>query len=76
MVVAYIFIIAKPGSRLDISSETLMKIEGVKEVTDVYGEYDTVVKVEVPELKDLQTIVKKFREIGGVEKTTTMISMS
>jgi DNA-binding Lrp family transcriptional regulator len=75
VVTAYVFIMVKPGARLDVSPETLMKITGVKDVTEVYGENDVIVKVQVPQLKDLQTMIKKLRESGGIEKTTTMIGM-
>jgi DNA-binding Lrp family transcriptional regulator len=76
MITAYIFIITKPGGRVDISPEALMKFKEVKDVTEVYGEYDIVIKVQVKEMADLQTLIKNIRALGEVEKTTTMIAMS
>jgi len=76
MVTAYIFIITKPGGRVDVSPEALMKFKEVKDVTEVYGEYDVVIKVQVKEMSDLQKLIKQIREIGGVDKTTTMISIA
>jgi DNA-binding Lrp family transcriptional regulator len=75
MVKAYVFVIAKPGSRLDVSAAEFLKWPEVKEAAQVYGEYDMVVKLEVPKIEDLQKFIIKFRELGGVEKTTTMIAM-
>lgn len=76
MITAYIFITTKPGGRADLSPEVLKKFKEVKDVTEVYGEYDIIIKVQAKEMADLQTLIKKIREIGGVEKTTTMIAMS
>lgn len=75
MVKAYVFVVTKPGGRLDISSAEFTKWPEVKDVTQVYGEYDWVIKLEVPKIEDLQKFIIKFRELGGVEKTTTMIAM-
>jgi DNA-binding Lrp family transcriptional regulator len=76
MITAYIFIITKPGGRVDVSPEALAKIEGIKDIIEVYGEYDVVLKVQVTEMDGLQELIKKIRELGGVEKTTTMIAMT
>ena len=75
MVVAYIFVITKPGTRSDVSKDSFTKLKGVKDVAEVYGEYDLVVKVQVENMGDLQKFILSLRDIGGVEKTTTMISV-
>jgi DNA-binding Lrp family transcriptional regulator len=76
MVTAYIFIITKPGSRADISSASFLKMEGVKDVTEVYGEYDIIIKVYVKKMEELQKFILNLRKLGGVDKTSTMISMN
>ena len=75
MVKAYVFVVSKPGGRMDSAAAEFLKWPEVKEVTQVYGEYDLVIKLEVPKVEDLQKFIIKFREVGGVEKTTTMIAM-
>lgn len=75
MVTAYIFVITKPGSRSDISKSSFLSMKGVKDVTEVYGEYDLIIKVTVPKMEDLQTFILDLRKVGGIEKTATMISM-
>lgn len=75
MVVAYVFIIVKPGSRAEVTSADFLKSEGVKDVTEVYGEYDVVVKIQAKDIAELTKIIKNFRKIDGVEKTTTMIGI-
>ena len=74
MIKAYIFIIVKPGGRVNVSPEALMKIKGIKDVTEVSGEYDIVLRVDVHELPELNVLIKNVRLLGGIEKTTTMIS--
>jgi DNA-binding Lrp family transcriptional regulator len=52
----------------------LSKIEGVKEVYEVYGMYDIVVKVEAPSHEALrELVINKIRKIPQVRGTTTMI---
>ena len=75
VVKAYIFIIVNPGTRADVSSSKIFKEEGVKDLTEVYGQYDLILKVELPSMEDLQKFMMKFRAIEGIEKTTTMIAM-
>lgn len=75
MVTAYIFIITKTGSRSDVSAASFLKFDGVKDVTEVYGEYDLIVKVVVPSMNDLQKFMLNMRKIKGIEKTATMISI-
>jgi DNA-binding Lrp family transcriptional regulator len=52
----------------------LSKIEGVKEVYEVYGMYDIIVKVEAPSHEALrELVINKIRKIPQVRGTTTMI---
>ncbi|MEM0474925.1 MAG: Lrp/AsnC ligand binding domain-containing protein [Zestosphaera sp.] len=73
MPVAIVLINTEIGSEADVLN-ALANIEGVKEIYEVYGMYDVVVKIEAPTheaLRDL--IINKIRKIPQVRGTTTMI---
>ena len=73
MPVAIILINTEIGTESEVM-DALSKIEGVKEIYEVYGMFDVVVKVEAPsheELRDL--VINKIRKISQVRGTTTMI---
>lgn len=74
MVKAYILVIVQPGTEATITSK-IAKMEEVRSVDEVYGEYDIIITVEVPDMKSLENFVtKKLRKHKGIEKTTTMIT--
>ncbi|HEY7080433.1 MAG TPA: Lrp/AsnC ligand binding domain-containing protein [Nitrososphaeraceae archaeon] len=56
--------------------DELRKIEGVKEVYQVYGVYDIVAQVESNTMERVkETITWKLRKLNGVKSTLTMIVM-
>ncbi len=54
---------------------TLKKLNGVKDATPVYGEYDVVVEVEAPDLNELNKIINQIRRNSSIIRTVTLISM-
>lgn len=51
------------------------KLQSVKEVTPVYGEYDIIVKTETKSIKELTIFIySQLRIIPGLTMTTTMIT--
>jgi len=51
------------------------KLQSVKEITPVYGEYDIIVKTETKSIKELTLFIyNKLRTIPGLTMTTTMIT--
>lgn len=53
----------------------IRKLQFVKEVTPVYGEYDIIVKTETKTIRELTLFVyNKLRTISGLTMTTTMIT--
>ena len=75
MVVAYVLLIVKPGEESTVA-EKLRGMDGVKDVSVVYGEYDIVAKIEKESMEDLQNfLIKKIRTMDEVERTSTMISL-
>ena len=52
----------------------LTKIEGIREIYEVYGMYDIVVRVEAESHEALrELVINKIRRIPQVRGTTTMI---
>lgn len=72
---AFVLMNAELGSEDSIVNE-LKKIEGVKEVYQVYGVYDIVAQVESNTMERVkETITWKLRKLNGVKSTLTMIVM-
>ncbi|HEY7572166.1 MAG TPA: Lrp/AsnC ligand binding domain-containing protein [Nitrososphaeraceae archaeon] len=72
---AFVLMNAELGSEDSIVDE-LRKIEGVKEVYQVYGVYDIVAQVESNTMERVkETITWKLRKLNGVKSTLTMIVM-
>jgi DNA-binding Lrp family transcriptional regulator len=72
---AFVLMNAELGSEDSIVNE-LKKIEGVKEVYQVYGVYDIVAQVEANIMEKVkETITWKLRKLNGVKSTLTMIVM-
>lgn len=75
MVVAYVLLIVKPGEESNVA-EKLQKIKEIKDVSVVYGEYDIIAKVEMPNMEGLQNfLIKEIRAMDEIERTSTMISL-
>jgi len=72
---AFVLMNAELGSEDSIVNE-LKKLEGVKEVYQVYGVYDIVAQVEAITMERVkETITWKLRKLNGVKSTLTMIVM-
>ncbi|HET7148323.1 MAG: Lrp/AsnC family transcriptional regulator [Nitrosopumilales archaeon] len=72
---AFVLMNAELGSEDSIVNE-LKKLEGVKEVYQVYGVYDIVAQVEANTMERVkETITWKLRKLNGVKSTLTMIVM-
>jgi DNA-binding Lrp family transcriptional regulator len=72
---AFVLMNAELGSEDSIVNE-LKKLEGVKEVYQVYGVYDIVAQVEATTMERVkETITWKLRKLNGVKSTLTMIVM-
>jgi DNA-binding Lrp family transcriptional regulator len=75
MSVAFVLINSDLGAEEEIVSE-LNKIEGVREVYQVYGVYDIIVKIEGETMEKVKDIVTwKIRRLNRVRSTLTMIVM-
>jgi DNA-binding Lrp family transcriptional regulator len=75
MPIAFVLINTELGFEEAIISG-LKKIEGVKEVYQVYGVYDIVVKIEAETMEKLKDMVTwKIRHLDRVRSTLTLIVM-
>jgi DNA-binding Lrp family transcriptional regulator len=69
---AFVLVRSKTGHEMDVLNE-ILKIDGVKEVTGTYGQYDIFVKIQVPTSTQIEKIItKEIRKIRNVISTTTL----
>lgn len=61
-----------PGEERSVYND-LTKIDGVREVFHVFGEYDFIAIIDVSGLTDINKAVDTVREIEGVTSTKTII---
>lgn len=60
------------GHEMDVMND-ILKIDGVKEATGTFGQYDIFVKVEASTRQELDKIItKKIRGVPNVLSTTTL----
>jgi len=73
MAMAFVFVNSEMGIEKEVA-EKLREIPGVKEVWEVYGVYDIVIRVEVESLPELKGALRtRIRRLHGVRSTLTMI---
>ncbi len=72
MELAFVLVKSKMGHEMDVLNE-ILKIDGVKEVTGTYGQYDIFVKIQVSTRAQIEKIItKEIRQIHNVVSTTTL----
>jgi len=62
----------RPGDSNRAINE-MRKIENIRKISVVTGEYDIVIRVEVKTLDKLLDVTDKIQMIKGVNKTTTQV---
>ncbi len=73
MIAAYVLMRIKPGVERNVLN-TVRKLDQVKVVETLYGEYDMLLKVELETLDELDSFIfDTVRTIKGVERSTTLI---
>jgi len=72
MINAYILINMKPGNS-DKAIASMRKLKNVTKVSVVAGEYDIVIRAQVPSLDKLLKVTDEIQMIDGVGKTTTQV---
>jgi anthranilate phosphoribosyltransferase len=71
---AYVLGVSQIGKEKEVL-EKCLKVRDVVEGTVVFGEYDVIVKIVTNDMKDLSKRVEEIRNIEGLLRTTTLISM-
>ncbi len=73
MVTSYTLIRILPVKDKEVYN-TIKGFSEVKEIIMTYGEYDLVIKVELPSMDSLDNFIfNKLRSIEGVTATTTLL---
>jgi DNA-binding Lrp family transcriptional regulator len=72
MVAAVCMINVDLGKEVQVRRELSM-FEGVKELLHLFGEYDFLVIIKAGDLRQVNYVVDKIREINGVSATKTII---
>ncbi|WP_297509385.1 Lrp/AsnC ligand binding domain-containing protein [Thermococcus sp.] len=74
MMEAFVLIVVKPGNEEKVF-ERVREDPRVKEAYRVYGEYDIVIRVEVPDIGELDRFHDDvLRRIQDIEMTETLIA--
>jgi DNA-binding Lrp family transcriptional regulator len=72
-VIAFVLLTVATASEKNVS-KLLSAMKEVLEVSELYGEYDIIIKVELSSLPELDTfLTDKIRSIADVNLTSTMI---
>jgi DNA-binding Lrp family transcriptional regulator len=75
MVAAFILIVVDSGAEKRIA-EKLSDLAGVDEVDVIYGDYDLIAKIQVPDISKLgDFIINNIRSVKGVRRTSTLIAV-
>ena len=64
-----------PSKTRDVN-EKLKSLEGVANITAVFGRFDLVVMIRALDLDAGSKLISKIRNIAGVTATETLIAMS
>jgi DNA-binding Lrp family transcriptional regulator len=72
MVAAVCMINVELGKEIKVRRDLSM-FEGVKELLHLFGEYDFLIIIKANDLRQVNYVVDKIREIDGVSATKTII---
>jgi DNA-binding Lrp family transcriptional regulator len=69
---AYFMAIVKQGTEHEVAGR-LRDMKGVTEVVVTYGLYDLVVRIEVPDLSQLDALVTEIRKTDNIVQNSTLV---
>ena len=73
MVKAYVLLKVKAGSEREVVTR-LDSLKEVSEVSELYGDWDVIARLDLQRLEDLDRILtEKVRSVSGIENSSTMI---
>lgn len=68
---AYVLINTLPGMEKQVLEE-IAQLPGVVSVEGVYGEFDLIVRLEVPVGNSVDFVINKIRKVSGIKSTRTI----
>jgi DNA-binding Lrp family transcriptional regulator len=68
---AYVMVNTLPGMEKPVLDE-VAQIPGVVSVEGVYGEFDLIVRIEVPVGNSVDLVINKLRKVSGIRSTRTV----
>ena len=71
---AFLLLVCSPGTEKELAEE-MQTYEEIVEAFVVYGEYDLLGKVDVPDLKKLNEFITEIRQYKHIQMTHTLIVM-
>jgi DNA-binding Lrp family transcriptional regulator len=75
MPTAYVLVNCDMGSEDSVIND-LKSIQGIRNVSGVFGAYDIIVDVQTPTIDKLrETITMKIRKLEGVRTTLTLMAI-
>jgi len=70
---AVVLVSVSPSTSTSTISEKLCRIEGIKDVHEITGQYDIFVNISAPSIAEVNKCVDEIRSVEGVVNTNTMI---
>jgi len=70
---AIVLISVSPSTSTSAISEKLCRVEGIKDIHEITGQYDIFVNISAPSIAEVNKCVDEIRSIEGVVNTNTMI---
>lgn len=70
---AIVLISVSPSASTSAISEKLSRVEGIKDVHEITGQYDIFVNISAQSIAEVNKCVDEIRSIEGVINTNTMI---
>ncbi|WP_457557049.1 Lrp/AsnC ligand binding domain-containing protein [Candidatus Harpocratesius sp.] len=74
-VVAFILLVTDSSATQQIFQD-VKKIDKVKEVHMIYGDYDLIIKVELSNLQEMTAFMMQLRKDFAIKKSSTLITLS
>jgi DNA-binding Lrp family transcriptional regulator len=68
---AYVMINTLPGMEKPVLEE-IVQLPGVVSVEGVYGEFDLIVRVDVPIGNTVDLVINRIRKVSGIKSTRTV----
>jgi len=72
-VMAFICISVYPRDRYPQVISEIVRMNSIKEIYGVTGEYDLLLKLQVKSMKEFSEVLGKISSLAGVAKTYTMV---